>query len=109
MSRIIYNRWIPPRRFAAINLFGFIFARPGIRFTPQMLNHELIHTHQQREMLYIFFYLWYLVEWLVHYARLRDGIRAYMAISFEREAYLHDHDLSYLQHRRHYAWGRKRL
>jgi hypothetical protein len=47
------------------------------------------------------FYIWYLVEWLV---KVPTPGRAYLRISFEREAYQHEHDLDYLSHRRLYAW-----
>ncbi|MBP7342210.1 MAG: hypothetical protein PHG54_07520 [Smithellaceae bacterium] len=52
-------------------------------------------------MAYIFFYLWYLVEWLI---RLFGRDSAYRRISFEREAYLHEQDGSYLQRRKPYEW-----
>ena len=65
------------------------------------MNHERIHTAQQREMLYVFFYLAYLLEWLV---RLPMRGNAYRNISFEREAYANQRDLDYLQRRRHFAW-----
>ena len=67
------------------------------------LNHERIHLRQQLELLVVPFYLWYLLEYVYHYLRLRDPKRAYRAISFEREAYANEKDLRYL-HRRSF-WG----
>ena len=55
-----------------------------------------------KEMLYIFFYLWYLVEWLVKL--FRYGRNAYENISFEREAYTYQYDYSYLEKRKKYHW-----
>lgn len=73
-----------------------------------MINHETIHTRQQAELLYVFFYLVYAVEWLYRLTRCGfNGHRAYLAISFEREAYAHGYDLDYLSRRRHYAQWRK--
>ncbi|MBR3014818.1 MAG: hypothetical protein IKH69_07330, partial [Bacteroidaceae bacterium] len=64
---------------------------------------ERIHTRQMLEMLIVGFYLWYVVEWLL---RLPQKGSAYRHISLEREAYAHEHDLGYLEHRKHFAWWR---
>lgn len=103
---MIHNRFIPFGSFVAINLFGFIFVRRGEDLTVTGLRHEHIHTRQMRELLFLGFYLWYLLEWLVRLVQLRNGKRAYFAISFEREAYAHQAEPSYLQHRKHFAWWR---
>ena len=66
-----------------------------------MMNHERIHSAQQREMLFVFFYLAYFMEWVV---RLPMRGNAYRNISFEREAYANQRNLDYLHTRRHYAW-----
>ena len=93
--KIIRSSIIPFKGFAAINIFGVVFIRKEIR--PQhnisiydwekMLNHELIHTAQMKELLYIPFYLWYVLEWLIRLAIYRNKREAYRNISFEREAY----------------------
>lgn len=106
MPRIITNRWLPLPGFSAINLCGLIFVRPGTRISREVLNHELIHTRQQWEMLVVPFYVWYVTEWLLRLAWCRNWHRAYSQISFEREAYRHQRDLRYLQHRRLFAWMR---
>ena len=100
---IIRNRFIPFKGFNAINLFGVIFTRRGIQVNAVMMNHERIHTRQMLEMLVVGFYLWYVVEWLIRFPRKGN---AYRRISFEREAYAHEHDLQYLQHRKPFAWWR---
>ena len=102
--RIIYNKIIPFKGFTAINLFGVLFAREGHTITPPTINHEKIHTAQMRELGYIFFYILYFLEWL--YRLCVDTKRAYRAISFEQEAYLHRHDYKYLATRKHYAMWR---
>lgn len=53
--KIIYNNFIPFKGFAAINLFGVLFVREGVKITEEMINHKKIHTAQMKEMLYIFF------------------------------------------------------
>jgi hypothetical protein len=99
--KIIYTKLIPLRPFAAINLLGIILAPRGAGLTSQTVLHEAIHTAQMKEMLYVFFYLWYLVEWMI---RLFGKGNAYQNISFEKEAYCHDHDPYYLNNRKPYRW-----
>ena len=101
--KIIFTRLIPLRRLAAINLFGILFAPKGASISARTVNHEAIHTAQMKEMLYVFFYLWYLVEWII---RLFGKGNAYKNISFEKEAYHHDHYKSYLRNRKPYSWFR---
>ncbi len=99
--RIIYNNIIPPKGFKAINLFGILFVRKGCMMSDTDLNHEAIHTAQMKEMAYIFFYLWYIIEW---FFRLFAKGNAYRSISFEREAYCNQSWLAYLKERKSYAW-----
>lgn len=101
--KIIRNNIIPFKGFAAINLFGILFVRKEANLTSTMLNHEYIHTLQMKEMAYVFFYLWYVAEWLI---RLMMKGNAYRNISFEREAYSNQHDTTYLSQRKHYSWFR---
>lgn len=84
----------------SINLFGFLVVKKNARIDDVLINHEKIHTAQMREMLYVFFYLWYLIEWLI---RLCMKGNAYRNISFEREAYDNDKDMSYIKHRNCYS------
>ena len=101
---MIINRIIPFRGFTAINLFGLIFVRQGMSFTAVDLRHERIHTRQMLELLVVPFYLWYCLEWLFRLLQTRSPFRAYLSISFEREAYAHQSDPDYIRHRRHFAW-----
>ena len=102
--KIIYNNIIPFPGFKAINLFGVLFVRNGCTMSESDINHEMIHTAQMKEMGYVLFYLWYLVEWLGKLAKLRDSNKAYRAISFEREAYGNEKNLIYTITRAKYAW-----
>lgn len=99
--RIIYNNIIPFRGFKAINLFGVLFVRKGCKMSDTDLSHEAIHSAQMKEMWYIFFYLWYLIEWLV---RLFKKGNAYHNISFEREAYSNQSWLIYPSIRQPFSW-----
>ena len=99
--RIIYNNIIPLPGFKAINLFGVLFVRKGCTMSDTDLNHEAIHTAQMKEMWYVFFYLWYLIEWVI---RLFKKGNAYRNISFEQEAYDNQSWLKYLENRPRFAW-----
>lgn len=90
------------KNFYAINLFGIVFAFAEL--SKEELNHELIHTAQARELLYIPFYLWYILEWGVLLIKYHDRMKAYYNIRFEREAYSHQKDLKYLKRRKHYSY-----
>lgn len=107
MTRVIYNRWLPPHRFYAINLCGLIFTRCQHPLNPRQLNHECIHTAQMHETLFLGFYICYFVEWLILLAIHRSPYQAYLHIHLEREAYAHDNELNYLHKRSHFAWLRK--
>lgn len=102
--RIIRNNFIPSRGFKAINLFGILFVREDAAMDGKDFNHEEIHTAQMKEMLYVFFYLWYVTEWLVRLAMRRNARKAYRSRSFEREAYANEKDMGYLGRRRRYSW-----
>lgn len=102
---IIYNKFLPRRNFFAINLFGVIFVRKDWRkLNPVERNHEYIHTLQQRELLFVGFYLWYVLEWLFRLILHRNATKAYFAIRFEQEAYAHQSELNYVSKRKHYNW-----
>lgn len=101
--KVIYNNIIPFRGFTAINLFGVIFARKECEpLSKRTLNHEAIHTEQMKELLYVGFYIWYVVEWLVKLCIY--GKEAYRNVSFEREAYQYDRYADYVQFRKKYNW-----
>lgn len=98
---IVRNNIIPFKGFRAINLFGILFVRKDAAINDVVLNHEKIHTAQMKEMLYVFFYLWYVIEWII---RLFMKGNAYRNISFEREAYYNQSYILYLQERQHFSW-----
>lgn len=91
-------------KISAITLFPFILLRNAdFKKDAVLLNHEKIHLHQQRELLIIFFYIWYVVEYYFLVFKLKNRFLAYKSISFEREAYAMEHDLNYLDSRK--AWS----
>lgn len=104
----IVNNLIPFKRFAAINICGILFVRKK-QTSETLLQHEEIHTKQMQELLYLFFYLAYLFEWLCRFLFTKDRFshRAYRNISFEKEAYAHQAEQGYLEKRKHFAQWRK--
>lgn len=101
---IIKSRLIPDG--ICLNLFGTFWTRDTSWITPKVINHEKIHTAQQRELLFIPFYILYLLEWCIKRLRYPSWEKAYYNISFEREAYSNGGDFGYLAGRKHYSWIR---
>lgn len=94
---------IPFGGYLAVNVFGVLFVRKGKKdkVSDKVINHESIHTAQMKEMLWLFFYLWYGIEWFV---RLFQHGDEYRSVSFEREAYDNEDNMEYLKTRKRYAW-----
>lgn len=101
---IIKSRLIPDG--FCVNLFGTLWARDTSWIDKYVVNHERIHTAQQRELLFIPFYIFYLIELCVRRLQYHSWHEAYRNISFEREAYTNGHNLSYLSNRKPYSFIR---
>lgn len=95
---------IPFKGFSAITLWPFVFVRKDARMDATTIRHETIHGEQQKELLIVLFYLWYLAEWLVKWIYYRNRTTAYKNISFEREAYANQYDAAYLDVRSHFSF-----
>ena len=99
---------MPPLRwgYRAITLWPIgIFVRcKTFIFNLDLMRHEKIHWEQQKEMLGIFFYIWYLFEYLVRLVLYLNHYDAYRGISFEREAYWHEDNSNYLAFRKRFHW-----
>ena len=88
------------RNYVGLCLWPFIILRnAALREDEVLINHERIHLRQQAEMLVLFFYALYLTEWVLKSIYYLDCYRAYRNVSFEREAYLHEKDFTYLDRR----------
>lgn len=107
--KVIRNKFIPFKGYKAVNLFGVVFQRSDTKdLTKVELNHEAIHTAQGKELLWIFFYIIYLLEWVIRLFQYKfDTKLAYRAISFEVEAYANQNKPTYLSKRKRYAQWRK--
>ena len=97
-------------RITGITIFPFIFLRESaFKENKILINHEKIHIRQQLELLIIFFYLWYVVEYYYWYLKLKNKHLAYRNISFEREAYAMEEDLNYLETRKIWSFWKYRV
>lgn len=97
---IIISKYIVPKGYVGITLFPFIFLKSQkFKNDSILLNHERIHLKQQLELLVLFFYIFYGIEWFVKLIKYRNIYSAYRNISFEREAYTHEQDIHYLKKR----------
>ncbi len=97
---IVFSSLLKNTKIHGITLFPFILLRNKSDIENSVLiNHEKIHLRQQLEMLVIFFYLWYIVEYYYWFLKYNNKMKAYRSISFEREAFAKETDLSYLESR----------
>ena len=101
---IVRNNIIPFKGYKCVNLFGILFVRSDAVMTSTDINHESIHTAQMKEMLYVSFYLWYVIEWLVRLVQYRNAHTAYRNISFEQEANAGEDDETYLENSGYFEW-----
>ncbi len=102
---LIVNKRLLSGRFKGISLWPFVILESDcLKHDKFFLNHEKIHLRQQLELLVLFFYVWYAIEFFVRYLDCKDGMLAYRNISFEREAYRRENDLKYLKKRPFWAF-----
>jgi len=103
--RFIRVPWLPGRRTVAVCIGQTVFWRgTGRRALPETLRvHESIHAAQWAECGAGFLAI-YDADLMAGIARGLPLDAAYRAVRFEREAYAHEHDASYLETRRPFAW-----
>jgi len=103
--RLIISKFWVPKGFDGIAIFPFVFVRDVFWAEKKsFVNHEKIHLRQQIEMLIIFFFIWYGLEFLIRLIQYKNFKTAYRNISFEREAYTHERNLTYLTSRRFFSF-----
>lgn len=97
---IVVSKYLVPIGYTGFTFFPFVFVKyKHLRTDVHLLNHEKIHLRQQLELLIVPFYVFYGVEFLVRLYQYKAWHVAYRNISFEREAYKNESDLTYLRHR----------
>lgn len=104
--KIVFCKWLPLKGYKAISILKWIVVRKDAKaaFTSEDYNHECIHYAQEKELLYIGFYVLYVLEFVVRLLYYRKWHKAYRSISFEREAYTNQHDITYTTNRKKFAW-----
>lgn len=111
--KIIKNKIIPFGYSKYINIFGIIFTKSNnLKLTPVEENHELIHNLQGKYLLWIFFYLIYLIEWIIKLiptifckrGRFSFFQYTYRSVGFEQVAYYNEDNLDYLKTANPYEW-----
>lgn len=129
MATVIYNNIIPFKGYTAITIWPLIFARKSAKWLKDyVVNHESIHLRQQLEVLIVsaviiaalilifgwswwwlllslgVYYAGYGIDYAIRYILYGSPHEAYRNIATEQEAYLNQYDLTYLKHRKPFAW-----
>ncbi len=101
------NPLLPVKGYQYMNICGILFTRNESaidRMTDSTVRHEVTHTKQIIEMGIIFYYLWYVIEWLIRLLIMADSHKAYKAISFEVESRMAAIDPNYNRKVFQYRW-----
>jgi hypothetical protein len=98
---LIVSRFLIPKKIAGLTLYPFVILKnKSFKNNATIINHEKIHLKQQLELLIIPFYLWYLIEFLIRWAKCKNKSMAYLNICFEKEAYANELNNNYLEERK---------
>ena len=107
---LVSHKILTKMKVNGITLFPFIILRnKDFKNNKILINHEKIHLRQQLELLIIFFYIRYVVEYYYWLVKLKNKHLAYRNISFEREAYAMEEDLNYLETRKIWSFWKYRV
>ena len=104
--KIVTSKHFPFKGYMAMTILCWMIVRKDLahKVTSKVINHENIHYAQERELLFVGFYILYLVFFLVCLIVKFNWHLAYRANPFEKEAYANEGDMSYLDKRKHFAW-----
>src|SRR5690554_2762004 len=106
MIVVVVNQFFA-KKFRGLAIYPFIFLKDKqLLNNPLIINHEKIHLRQQIELLWIFFFFWYGIEFLIRWIQFKDSNLAYFNISFEREAYEYEGNLNFLNDRKFWNFTR---
>lgn len=98
---VVIVTWLFAKNFRGLAIYPFIFLRnKNLKENLKIINHERIHLRQQIELLWVFFFLWYGIEFFIRWIQFRNPLTAYFNISFEKEAYANEVDMNYLKTRK---------
>jgi len=98
---LIFSKYLFFSSFNAVAIWPFIILKEKeLKNNQVLINHENIHLHQQREMLWFPFFLFYILEFIIKLLIYKKPKLAYFNLSFEREAYQNEQNLNYLRQRK---------
>ena len=112
---IVKTTWFPFGDYDAMTVWPFIFVKGDVNEV--VISHEKIHFEQQKELMLVGFYAFYVLytlffivkfiwlllsEWDKSFQQAWD--ETYYWNPFEKEAYEHEKDVNYYKTRKHYAW-----
>lgn len=93
------------KNYVGLSFWPFIILKnDSLKTDIILINHEKIHLKQQLELLILPFYIIYLTEWLLRSLFYLSFYSGYQNISFEREAYMNEHNLNYTNERRAFSF-----
>ena len=100
-----FIKYFTPKNISGVTIFPFIILEnQEIKNDKTFVNHEMIHIYQQMELLVFFFYLFYYTEFLILLMKHKNAEKAYLNISFEREAYGNESNYNYLKTRKWFSF-----
>jgi len=105
--KFIYNNIIPFKGYKAMCIGNLCFVRKNAVMYDYNIRHEMIHSLQWKECLYIFFLPIYILSFVWQFLKRWKWNDAYRNVCFEREAYAHAHEADYLEKRKPFAWLKK--
>lgn len=101
---IVISKYLVPNGYSGLTIFPFVILKNKRLVKDDcLINHERIHIRQQWELLILPFYIIYGIEFLIRLNHYKNWTLAYRNISFEREAYQNENNLTYLKSRK--FWG----
>lgn len=102
---VIISKYLVPKNYSGLTVYPFVFLKQKkLKEDIFLINHEQIHLKQQKELFWIFFFIWYLAEYLLRLIKYKNHYKAYKNISFEREAYNNEVNLNYLLDRKKFSF-----
>lgn len=105
VTMIIVSKYLTPKNYSALTIYPFIILKhQNLKNDSFLIHHENIHISQQKELLWVFFFIAYFLEYVFQLLRYKNHYKAYKNISFEKEAYQNESNLNYLIDRKKFSF-----
>lgn len=102
---IVIFKYIIPKKYSGLSIYPFIFLKhQHLKNDKVLVNHEKIHLKQQIELLWVFFFIFYALEYFIKLFQNKNHYTAYKKISFEKEAYFNEMNFDYLKTRKIFSF-----